>query len=178
MLRTMTTNNTTTTDTTSEAARLRSEAADLNQQARDSFERCDTDGALSQWALGLDSQKKFAQARLLDDGGVAKFITLFDLDGNWVPSKMIRTQYGSRWMVLDSEGNKTGTFLPVCPKRRDTLAKHGYVEGYAMFPAKVDYVDTGAGLVGVRVQTLKTSRDHVPPTSVVTVDRWATEEGK
>lgn len=178
MVCTMTTTQTTTTDTAAQAAQLRSEAADLRQEARDSFERCDTDGFLSQWASGLGAYRKEAEAELIERGGVSEFLTLFDLDGNWVPCRMVEGRYGKSWMILDADGKRTGEFVPYLPKRRDTLAKRGYVEGRAMFPARIDYIETGGGVMGVRVGSIRTCRDHVPPTSIVTVDRWAAKEGK
>lgn len=172
----MTTTQTNTTDIAAEAARLRTEAAAHWQERADSFERCDTDGFLSQWASGLTAQHRSAEARLLEDGGVAEFITLFDLDGNWVPSRLVEGKYGTSWMVLDETGKRTGVYVPYLPKRRDTLAKRGYVEGYAMFPAKIDYVGGQGGAATVRVGRVRTSRDHEPPVRVVTVDRWAAKE--
>lgn len=166
----------TTTSTTPD--QLRTEAADLRQEARDSFERCDTDGFLSQWASGLGAYRKEAEAELIERGGVSEFLTLFDLDGNWVPCRMVEGKYGKSWMILDADGKRTGEYVPYLPKRRDTLAKRGYVEGRAMFPARIDYIETGAGLTGVRVGSIRTTRDHVPPTSIVTADRWAAKEGK
>jgi hypothetical protein len=161
-----------TTTTTDQATALRAEAIRHQQEAIDSFNRCDTDGALSQWASGLTSRHKMAEADLLERGGVSEFLTLFDLDGNFVPAKIIQTQYGSRWMVLDAEGRKTGEFLPVTPKRRDTLAKRGYCEGYAMFPAAVGYAEGRGGLVTVSVRSFKTCKDHEPPTEVISADRF------
>lgn len=60
--------------------------------------------------------------------------------------------------------------------RAETLAKHGFVEGYAWFPAKADFIDHGTGITGVRVATKKTVAEHVPPTTIASVDRWAEDE--
>jgi hypothetical protein len=159
-------------DLAARSTALKAQADRHAREAYESFERCDTDGFLSQWASGLASQRCAAEARLIEQGNIAEFLTLFDLDGNFVPAKIIQTQYGSRWMVLDAEGRKTGEFLTVAPVRRSTLAKHGYVEGYAKFPARVDYTEGRGGMTSVRVQTLKACRDHEPPTEIVTADRW------
>ena len=159
----------TTTPTPTE---LRAQAAQKDQDARDSFERCDTDGALSQWASGMNAQRLRLEADIVERGGVSEFLTLFTLDGKFQPAKAIQTQYGMRWMLLDSDGKRTGQFLPYHPARRSTLAKHGYVEGYACFPAKADYREGRGGLVTVSVTTIKTVPDHFEPTEVVTVDRW------
>lgn len=158
------------------ADELRAEASQHEQDARDSFERCDTDGALSQWASGLSAQRKRVEADLIEAGGVSEFLTLFDLEGNYQPAVAIESRYGLRWMLLDADGNRTGEFLPWLPKRRDTLAKRGYVEGYAMFPAKADFVEGRGGLVGVSVRVRKACAHHALPVEVVTVDRWKEDE--
>jgi len=106
------------------AAELRSEAERHDRNAEESFERCDTDGFLSQWASGLTASKKRLQADIEDNGGLAEFLTLFDLDGRWVPCKMIRTQYGTRWALLDPvTGKFTGEFRACVPKRRSTTGR-------------------------------------------------------
>ena len=162
--------------TTPTAAELRAEASQREQDARDSFERCDTDGALSQWASGIGAQRLRLQADIVDQGGVARFLTLFTLDGRFQPAKAIQTRYGMRWMILDENGNRTGDFAPYLPKRRDTLAKRGYLEGYAYFPAKADYREGRGGLVTVSVVTVKTVPEHEHPVEIETVDRWETKE--
>ena len=157
------------------ADELRAEARQHDENARESFERCDTDGALSQWCSGLSAQKARLEADLIDKGGVAEFLTLFDLEGNYQPAVRIDARYGPRWMLLDADGKRTGEYLPFFPARRDTLAKRGYVEGYAIFPAKADYKDGPGGLVGVRVVTVKRVPHHAEPVEVVTTDRWKEE---
>jgi hypothetical protein len=52
------------------ATELRQQATKHAQDAIDSFDRCDTDGFLSQWASGVMSQKKSLEADLLEAGGV------------------------------------------------------------------------------------------------------------
>jgi|DEB19_MinimDraft_3_1074340.scaffolds.fasta_scaffold33572_2 hypothetical protein len=168
----MTTNSETAND-------LRAQAAQHEQDAHESWERSDTDGFLSQWASGISAQVKLAQARIVENGGVAEFPALFDLDGNFVPSKAIETRYGMRWMVLDSAGKATGEFLPYFPARRDTLAKRGYVEGFVTRPAIAKTTGSGRGLSGlcsVRVATFPADNPWESPVSVVSSDRWSDGE--
>lgn len=159
-------------------AELRQQASMKNQEAIDSFERCDTDGALSQWASGLTARRLLLEADILERGGVSKFITLFTVEGEFQPAVVIEGKYGKSWMILDAEGKRTGQYVTFMPKRRETLAKKGFVEGYAMFPAKADYHEGSGGLVGVTVKSKKTVPHHFPPQSIVTTDRWAEEEEK
>lgn len=161
---------------TESPTQLRERAAAHDREAHDSFERCDTDGFLSQWASGLTAQQLRREATIAENGGVASFLALFTTGGEWVPAKPIDGRYGTRWMVLDTTGKATGEFLPYLPVRRDTLAKRGYVEGYACWPAKAAIHGTGRGLSGAatcRVVNRKTVPDHQPPTTVETTDRWA-----
>jgi hypothetical protein len=151
---------------------LRAQARQHDQDAYDSFERCDTDGALSQWASGINAQRLRLQADIVERGGVSCFLTLFTLDGRFQPAKPIETRYGWRWMLLDDEGKRTGEFLPYLPARRDTLAKRGYLEGHAYFPAKADCVG-GKSITSVSVVSVKTVADHIAPTEIDNTDRWA-----
>ena len=158
---------------------LREQAADLDRRASESFDRCDTDGFVSQWALGLTAQELRLQADIDEAGGVAEFLALFTVDGEWVPAKRIETQYGSRWMVLDRFGNRTGEFLPFLPKRRRTLADKGYLEGRVLRPAKATIVGSGHGLAGAtscRAARVPTDRDWDRPAEVVCTDRWADDD--
>lgn len=158
------------------AEELREMAAQREQAAHESWERSDTDGALSQWAGRINSQLLHAQARLKDNGEVSKFPALFTLDGQFVPARDIQTKYGTRWMLLDANGKATGQFLPYFPKKRETLAKHGFVEGFVMRPAWAKCEGSGRGLSGltsVHVVIYPTDQPWEPPLSIVTADRWA-----
>lgn len=162
--------------TTLTPAELDRMAAEQHAIAMDSWERSDTDGCLTQWAANLTGRQYARQAQIAENGGMAEFPALFTLTGEWVPAKAIQTRYGTRWMVLDSDGNRTGEFLPHLPARRRTLADKGYLEGYALWPAKAVVSGTGKGLSGLttcHVATVKACADHVPPAEITTTDRWA-----
>lgn len=163
----------TCTTTTKTADELRAEAAAHEAEAHASFERCDTDGFLSQWASGLSASKARLQATIVENGGVADFLALFTVDGTWVPAKVIDGNYGPRWMVLDGEGRRTGTYLPYLPARRNTLASKGYLEGYVTRPAKADFV--GRSSTDVRAVKVATDRPWDAPLAIVSTDRWADE---
>lgn len=95
------------------ADQLRKEAAEAEQRAFDSFERSDTDGFLSQWASGITAQLKRAQAEIEENGGVADFPALLDLEGNEVPTRVIPGQYGTVFALVDDAGKFTGQFVPL-----------------------------------------------------------------
>lgn len=163
------------------AEQLRAKAAQHDQDAFDSFERCDTDGFISQWASSISAREARLEAVIIDNGGVAEFPALFTLDGEWVPARRIETRYGMRWQLLEADGRTTGTFLPYRPARRNTLAKHGYVEGYVARPAKAAIVGGGKGLAGAAtcmVAPVPTDRDWDEPAQIICVDLWADEEAQ
>lgn len=95
------------------------------QASHDSFERCDTDGALSQWANQTMARKHTLAAQIAANGGVWEFESrrLERLDGSEVEARICHTKYGFRWRV-----DATNEWLPVSPKREQTLAKRGYRE--------------------------------------------------
>lgn len=138
---------------------LRNEANVMDAAAEESFQRCDTDGFLSQWALGLGAQERRAQAAILEAGGVSEFAALFDLDGNRVPAKLIDGRFGLCWAICDEAGKFTGEFVNAFPKREATMARKGYREGREMAPARARIVGSGTGLSGAascHVMTVRT----------------------
>jgi hypothetical protein len=165
--------------TSKTAAEFRAKAAELTAERAAIWERSDTDGFVSAWAAGLGAEKAMMEAELAERGGTSDFIALFTTEGEWVPAKVIDGKWGRSWMVLDSTGKRTGEYLPYHPARRSTLAKKGYVEGYATWPAYIGYSGgTGTGLSGacsVRPRRLRRGYDHTPPVAIVTTDRWAEE---
>ena len=140
--------------TTQTPEALRQEARRQDSLAEESFQRCDTDGFLTQWAHGLTAEKCRLQAQIEENGGVWEFPALFDLEGNRVRAKLISTydrfRYGYRdvWAFCDEIGRFTGQFLNAFPKRESTMAKKGYREGREDAPAKADIRGNGYGLSG------------------------------
>ena len=157
-----------TAEQLAKAEQLRKAAADSRRAAEDSFQRCDTDGFLSQWASNLTAQEHAAQAEILEHGGCAKFLGLFDsVTGERVPAKIISGDYGARWMLCDATtGKALGIFysvgrvgdngLPV-NSPRTKLAKAGLEERIEWAPAVAKVVGHGRGLSGSAwVATLRT----------------------
>jgi hypothetical protein len=142
----------------SESQKLRDEAARHEQNARESFERSDTDGFLSQWASGLNAQLAREQADLLDAGGVATFPGLFDrATGERVRAKVVyvedRYGYGGgkkpMWLVLDAADNAV-MWLPAYKgdSKRSKLWKQGFEERDEVAPAQAFMDGVGRGLSG------------------------------
>lgn len=122
---------------------LREQAAAHDRKAHESFERCDTDGFMSQWADGLTAGKLRLQAQIAENGGRATHPALFDLEGNLVPAKLVDGRYGLVWGLLeddDPHGRFVGWFNPSQARRpgvaRRNDAKKGYYIGYVLAPAE------------------------------------------
>lgn len=94
------------------AEQCRAAARECEQRAIDSFDRCDTDGFLSQWASGLTAQMHRLQAQVVEAGGVWEFSGLY-CGRRRLAAKVIRTAYGSCWLLRDDEAAKYGRrFIP------------------------------------------------------------------
>jgi hypothetical protein len=129
------------------AAALREQAAQHEQDAAESFERCDTDGFLSQWASGLNAQQARKQANIEEAGGIATFFRyrLETLEGEAVAAKLINGRYGECWALCDEQGTFTGKFISAFPARASTMAKKGYVEVKEEFVAEAKAMIRGSG---------------------------------
>lgn len=138
----------------SEADTLRAEATAHEAKAAESFDRCDTDGFLSQWADGISAQRKRAEADLMEAGGTAEFTALFHLDGTVASTHSAYGQWGQYWVLNDAAAERYGKrfYSPskaMDEKRRDANdAKKGFHVGTIRCSARVDIVANGTGLAG------------------------------
>ena len=142
--------------------KLRASAAQHERNAHESFERCDTDGFVSQWASGLNAQKDRLAASIADAGGVAEFPALFDLDGNLVAAKLIDGRYGLVWGILASDDPHSDItkWVTAFPARESTMRNKGYREGFVMAPAAAKLAGGGKGLAGAaNVRAIKYRTD-------------------
>lgn len=142
------------------AQTLRDEAAAHDKEAYDSFERCDTDGFLSQWASRMTAQLKRAKARIIENGGVSSFVGLYEGDRR-VKAKVIETRFGSSWLLHEDEADLIAArgkpFLPTGSASR-VLAALGLAERSEIAPAYAHVIGDGRGLSGAanaRVATLR-----------------------
>ncbi|MFE5037095.1 hypothetical protein [Streptomyces sp. NPDC056683] len=87
----------------------RAAAAAFTRAQHVSAERADeADGALSQWAHGINAAEHHRAAELAEAGNVAEFAALFDLDGNLVPAVHVDGKWGWSWKLLDARGRCAG----------------------------------------------------------------------
>lgn len=137
------------TDQTKTPAEYTAEARTHYAAAEASFERCDTDGFLSQWAHGLSAQLAQLNAELAADGWVANFPALFDGDRR-MDAKLIPGQFGSVWLLSDTEEARYDRrFVPFAGNGKSRVQKSlGLHEADEMAPAKARITGKGTGLSG------------------------------
>lgn len=131
----------------------REKAAEAERRAAESFERCDTDGFLTQWAHGMTAQLELAKARILEAGGVSEFTGLYEGERR-VRAKLItyRCRHSfcdkSSWLLDDVEADKFGRkFIPDGPRSR-IQKRLGLCERREIAPAYAFMNGRGTGLSG------------------------------
>jgi hypothetical protein len=157
---------------TTEAEHL-AKALQHEQDAIDSFDRCDTDGCVSQWASGVLAAEEREKAYLASRGGVDDFAALFDLSGNLVAAKLVTTRYGLTWGLLanDDPSSRIVGWVSAFPKRDSTMARKGYYEGTVRCPAHVALAGSGTGLSGaLSVRPYIRRNDHGFSRNVEVID--------
>lgn len=105
----------------------------------ESFERCDTDGFLSQWASGIGAERDRREIQILKQGGCATFPVLCDSEGNVIATKIYTfpDQYRGhgfvdRWKIDEAKYGKK--WIPTGEKSR-VQKQLGLHEEYRWFPA-------------------------------------------
>lgn len=132
---------------TTKADQLRAEAAAHDAKAEESFERCDTDGFVSQWASGLSAQRAWRQADIEEAGGVAEFRGLYH-GSRRVAAKLIRSPYGVCWLLREDEVSRYGRkFVPAGDASR-VQRQLGLSEELETAAAKAGFGGSGYGLSG------------------------------
>lgn len=84
------------------ADQLEDRAEEKRERSRESWERSDTDGFLSQWASDLSAQLDEMNASALRDGATVSVAVLVDDDDQLVPARTIQTRYGTKWAIFDT----------------------------------------------------------------------------
>ena len=108
------------------AGKLEADAVAARQRAEESFQRCDTDGFLSQWACSIGADKDRENARVLRNGGYDRFPVLVDADGTVVSETIRRFPHPrfdwrtvEKWQVNDPHVARLGRrWVPVGSRSR------------------------------------------------------------
>lgn len=127
------------------AAEHRAAALGHDRKSAESFDRCDTDGALTQWGNDMLAQEHRLAARIAENGGTWTFPALFDLDGKLVAAKSVKTQFGYSWALLasdDPDSEYVGWFnesqARSAAARNRNNARKGYTVGRVKAPARAE----------------------------------------
>jgi hypothetical protein len=155
---------------------LRELARQKENDAHESFQRCDTDGALSQWASEINARRLYVEADILENDGLAEFPALFTLDGELVAAIVIDGRFGPCWMLLDDAGESLGEFVPFSPARRSTLEKRGYTQGLVLRPARAKVSAHSGGMATAYVDIVATDAPTDAPAKIITTDVWEVNE--
>lgn len=134
------------------ASEHRAAARELDRKAEESFERSDTDGFLSQWALGIGAQEHRLAADIAEAGGTWTFRGLFDrATGERVKAKIVKFDgYAggtvSKWIVLDENDDAVHWLPAYKTSKRSKLYLLGLEERDETAPAIAATGGSGRGL--------------------------------
>ena len=122
------------------AAECREIARKAHESAIESFDRCDTDGALSQWASQITVRQYQQQATLAENDYMWTFETLVDSDGNLVPCREINTRYGVSYGVYATyeDAIKCGEIIKWVGTGKRAAANKGYKIAIVKAEAKTE----------------------------------------
>lgn len=87
---------------THKAQELRQRARISRERMEESFQRCDTDGFLTQWSHDITARLHDAQVKILEDNGKATFAGLYEGQRR-VKAKVLEGDWGPFWLLDDSE---------------------------------------------------------------------------
>lgn len=102
----------------------------------ESFERCDTDGFLSQWAHNQMQSRYAAMAKFAEQGGTTTAEAVFDLEGNLVTTDNRDGDYGSYWFIPQNEG-KARFFSDSEANKLTTRRRNNEKKGYRIGSVRV-----------------------------------------
>lgn len=116
----------------------------------ESFERCDTDGFLSQWADGLTANQMSLAAEVAEQGGYSVDLGLFDTaTGARIPAILVEGQWGMQWRLCDpATGRPLNEWVNDARGPRAALAKRGWVVLGEWAQSEARTVGVGTGLSG------------------------------
>jgi len=130
---------------------LRDRAAAHDAKAAESFERCDTDGFVSQWADGVSSERDRLAAKIMEDNGYHRFPALFDRTGALVQAREVETRHGWVWKILHPDMSVSWFKESRARDWRARLranARRGFFVGSVLLPARAVTRGGGKGLSG------------------------------
>lgn len=111
------------------AEQWRTIAKEASVSSAESYERCDSDGFLSQWASNQMATRYHQLAQAAEEGYTTAAMAVFDLEGNLVSQDYRDGQYGPYWFIRQAEGKArffSESNADKLSTRRANNAKKGY----------------------------------------------------
>lgn len=136
------------------AEQYRTEATTARRLSAESFERCDSDGFLSQWANDLGARELELKAKIAEAGGTVDTDALFLTDGRLASTHQAEGEWGWYWVLNDAAAAVYGKRFFTPSKalkgatRRANNAKKGFTVGTVRVAAHVTLAGAGTGLAG------------------------------
>lgn len=125
-----------------ESRRMRQQAEQARERKEESFQRCDTDGFVSQWCHGITARDADEAARLADQGNLDVFPVLVDsatgeLVATTIHTFQSRFSYGNeyKWAVRRAGAEKAQWVTDY--KRDSGFASKGLQKAWMVAPAKL-----------------------------------------
>lgn len=132
------------------AEECRAHAKECDQRAAESFERCDTDGFLTQYASRLSAELSRTRADIADQKGVWTFCGLYKGDTR-IKAKIVKTAYGRTWLIHEDSFDLVNgrRFIPLAMGGTSRIQKGlGLTERFEIAPAFAMITGEGYGLSG------------------------------
>ena len=120
---------------TETAETYRAMAKDCHRRSAESFDRCDTDGYLSQWAADMSARRYGVMAKVAENGGKTEEAALFFADGTIASHDMREGKFGAYFFLTDEAAKRYGSrFVNLsnakkAETRRKNYAKKGFTYG-------------------------------------------------
>jgi len=154
------------------AEEYRAKARKHFDRSRESFDRCDTDGFVTQFASDLSGREAQRNAEIVEAGGTAKFRGLYErATGDRVRAKLIKGNYGMVWAFCDQLGNFTGRFIGDSKGGpRSRIFQLGYEVLWEDAPARAVVTGEGKGFSGLascHVTTVRADEGYPDDAKVV-----------
>jgi hypothetical protein len=137
-------------------------------RSAESFERCDTDGFLSQWAADSTAREYRAKAEWAREHGYVTTRALFDTDGQVLSTHEHEGRWGECWVLRDDAAERFG-------KRFVTLSKATGYAKQAKANRKKGFVEVLVKVAGY-VALAGSSRTSVAPRSFPDIDALRADE--
>lgn len=149
------------------AEQYREDARRSLDRERESFERCDTDGFVSQWCHSWSARESEKKAEILENGGKALFVGLYE-GKRRVKAKLVETQFGETWVLHQDEktliAKRGKPFIPRKPYGGKSRIQRslGLEEHEEMVPAWCKLDGSGKGFSGLSTLFINVFRTGCP----------------